>query len=97
MQNKASKKSIFIRISIDAVRRDSNSFGFEKWRRIGEIIVVDMKQRGQFFFTNQGLFYFDSEEHRVLTLQKDDIGLAALLNQRYSMPRSTDLDGFLPI
>ncbi len=85
MKNTAIKQSISIRSGIDAKRKDSNLWGFEKWREIGERVITDMKKNGQFFNTEQGLFYFDSEHRSALPLLKGEVGLAAILNQRYGI------------
>jgi hypothetical protein len=67
---------------IDAVRREKNLMGFERWRAIGAHIVKDLKEHGQFFNTEQGLFFFDAAQLRALPLRSDEPGLAAILNRR---------------
>jgi hypothetical protein len=83
MTNDASNNAI--RDQIDGIRQDSRLKGFERWRRIGEIIVRDLKQHGQFFNTEEGLFYFDNERLQAFILHKDDVGLTSLLNQRFGI------------
>jgi hypothetical protein len=70
---------------IDEIRKNENSWGFERWREIGEVVTRDFRQRGQFFNTEQGLFFFDSDQHRAFQLYKDEPGIAAVLNQRYGI------------
>jgi hypothetical protein len=69
---------------IDAIRKDDNMMGFERWREIGQIVTRDLNRRGQFFNTGQGLFFFDTDYGRAFPLDKD-VGLAALINQRYGI------------
>jgi hypothetical protein len=74
-----------IRDQIDRIRRDDDMMGFERWRKIGQLVVENLKERGQYFYTEQGLFVFDNDWLRALSLIKDDLGLASLLNQRYGI------------
>jgi hypothetical protein len=74
-----------IRSEIDAVRSDDLIRGFERWRRIGQIVVDDLARSGHFFNTEQGLFYFDDESCRAMSIDKNDLTLAALLNQNYGI------------
>jgi hypothetical protein len=67
---------------IDEIRQDTHIMAFERWRQIGEIVRNDLKQHGHFFKTEQGLFFFDSKNHRAFLLHKDEVGLASILNQR---------------
>jgi hypothetical protein len=83
-RNARSKNSYPIRERIDTVRRDDNLMGFEKWREIGETVKEELKRLGQFFNTPQGLFFFDSEHRQAFSLHQD-IGLAAIVNQRYGI------------
>jgi hypothetical protein len=74
-----------IRNQIDEIRKNTNVKGFERWRAIGETVITDLKKRGQFFNTEQGLFFFDSEFLRAFRLASDEVGLSALINQRYGI------------
>jgi hypothetical protein len=76
-----SSQVLAVCICIDEIRKDGNIMGFERWRKIGQIVVADFKDQGQFFNAGQGLFFFDNEHHRAFSLDKD-VGLAALINQR---------------
>lgn len=58
--------------------------GFERWRNIGRIVIADLKKHGLFLNTEQGLFFFDNSHRRAFSLDKD-VGLAALINQRYGI------------
>jgi hypothetical protein len=73
-----------VRSLIDAKRKDTNLKGFERWREIGDIVLADLKKRGDFFNTQQGLFFFDTEYRRPFPLS-DDVGLAAIINERYGI------------
>lgn len=70
---------------VDRLRKDENSWGFERWREIGKVVTKDFNAHGSFFNTEQGLFFFDSNEHRVLQLSKGDSDIAAALNRHYGI------------
>jgi hypothetical protein len=67
---------------IDRIRRDTNMKGFERWRAIGDIVTTDLKLNGEFFNTQEGLFYFDDEIRRAFPLDDND-EFAALIGHRY--------------
>jgi hypothetical protein len=69
---------------IEAIRKDGNIRGYERWRQIGNTIICDLQKRGQFFNTPQGLFYFDSEHLQAFSLD-EDLGLAAVINSRFGI------------
>jgi hypothetical protein len=73
-----------VRRRIDAKRRNKDLLAFERWREIGEIVIEDLKKRGQFFNTRQGLFFFDAECRRAFPLYKD-VDFAASINRRYGI------------
>jgi hypothetical protein len=80
----SSNKLAELCLVIDAKRKDTNLKGFERWREIGDIVLADLKQKGHFFNTQQGLFYFDAEYRRPFPLG-DDVGFAAIINERYGI------------
>jgi hypothetical protein len=59
--------------------------GFERWREIGETVVADLNDHGQFFDTPQGLFYFDNERLRAFPLSGGDMTLAAIINEGFGI------------
>jgi hypothetical protein len=69
---------------VDDLRKDGNIMGFERWRQIGQIVVADLKQNGQFLNTTLGLFFFDNDHRRAFPLD-DNVELAALINRRYGI------------
>ena len=69
---------------IDTMRRDTNMKGFERWRAIGDIVTTDLKIGGEFFNTQEGLFYFDDETGRAFSLD-DNAEFAALMGHRYGL------------
>ena len=73
-----------VRDRIDATRGERYLMAWEKWREIGEIVIEDLKKRGQFFNTRQGLFFFDAECRRAFPLYKD-VDFAASINRRYGI------------
>ncbi len=81
----AAKDPNAIRDEIDAIRKNGNIRGFERWREIGGAVIGDVNNRGRFFNTDAGLFLFDSDSHQAVPLNKDEVGLAALMNGRYGI------------
>src|SRR5215469_9356632 len=73
-----------VRGLIDAFRSERSLMAWEKWREIGEIVIEDLKKRGHFFNTRQGLFYFDTECGRAFPLS-EDVDFAAFINMRYGI------------
>jgi hypothetical protein len=69
---------------IDNLRKDGNIMGFERWRKIGQIVIADLKQNGRFFNTTLGLFFFDNDHRRAFPLD-GNVELAALINRRYGI------------
>jgi hypothetical protein len=69
---------------VDDFRKDGNIMGFEKWRKIGQVVIADLKHNGQFFNTSLGLFLFDNEHRKAFPLD-GNVELAALLNLRYGI------------
>jgi hypothetical protein len=69
---------------IDSIRRDTNTKGFERWRAIDDIVTTDLKLQGEFFNTQEGLFYFDDETGRAFSLD-DNAEFAALIGHRYGL------------
>jgi hypothetical protein len=69
---------------IDTMRRDTNMEGFERWRAIGDVVATDLKKGGEFFNTQEGLFYFDDETGRAFSLDDND-EFAALIGHRYGL------------
>jgi hypothetical protein len=73
-----------LRARIDSIRKDKYLEPFEKWREIGNWVLVDLKQNGYFFNSLGGLFFFDRELRRAFPLE-GDIGFAAVINRRYGI------------
>jgi hypothetical protein len=69
---------------VDDLRKDGNIMGFERWRRIGQIVIANLKQNGRFFNTTLGLFFFDNDYGRAFPLD-GNVELAALINRRYGI------------
>jgi hypothetical protein len=69
---------------IDSMRRDTNMKGFERWRAIGDTVTTDLKKGGEFFNTEEGLFYFDEETGRAFSLD-DNAEFSALMGHRYGL------------
>jgi len=76
--------TLISRRRIDTVRRSLDLYAFEKWRRIGEIVIADLRRVGDFFDTPQGLFLFDRKCLRAFPLLNEP-GLCAVLNSRYGI------------
>lgn len=70
---------------IDTIRKDSRLKAFEKWRKIGGVVRQNLLTRGYFFDTPQGHFLFDTEYRRAFPLHKGNVGLAALIEDRYGI------------
>lgn len=72
---------------IDAIRNipAREMKAFERWRRIGDIIVSDLKNHGEFFQTPEGPFVFDREYCSPLPITIDDAKLGSVILYRYGI------------
>jgi hypothetical protein len=70
---------------VDAIRKIREMKAFERWRRIGKIVVADLIAHGDFFQTPEGPFVFDQEYSHPLPIFADDAKLGAIVLDRYGV------------
>ena len=80
----SSTRASHILALIDDKRKDSNVRGFERCREIGNLVASDLKIRGDFFKTQDGLYYFDDERLTAFRLD-DNLEFASLIGHRYGL------------
>jgi hypothetical protein len=61
----------------------------ERRQKVTDIVIRDLWNRGTFFSTPEGHFYFEkSEAPRLLPIEEDSVALTAMIQERYGINRA---------